>query len=252
MPFQVPGTELPAPVPTIEEILITMFQQDRHLTATPDPGHLVTRVGDHFVAKFGRGMSFLEGNTMLFLAQVTTISVPKVYAMFSEHGCDVILMEYIEGRTLGSALWSGWSSMQKQRFAVVLWGYYGQMQGLPAPGYYGGVGRQPFSHDGFRRCNPSDPADRLGPFDSATQYISALARRMPTDEDEIKAARFSMSSIRHIQPREDRIAQLGESFFGPGPLHFTHGDLCNEHILVTEGLNGPTVYLLDFECAGWH
>lgn len=94
LPYFAPPDQLPAPLPTVAEILastqfMTKFQGDRH----PN----VVRVGEHFVVKFGPQIRLQEGENMLFVQQATSLSVPKVYALFHDEatGNNFIVQEYV-------------------------------------------------------------------------------------------------------------------------------------------------------------
>ena len=78
LPYFTPAELLPAPLPTVAEILastkcLSSFYENP-----------VFRVGDHYAVKFGGRVKLQEGENMLFIQQSTSIPVPKVYALFHD------------------------------------------------------------------------------------------------------------------------------------------------------------------------
>ncbi|RAK85510.1 hypothetical protein BO79DRAFT_231441 [Aspergillus costaricaensis CBS 115574] len=70
--------DIPCPLPTTSEI-----------DAAPDisleyGGRRIVEIGDHLVAKFGKGVDLIEGENMLFVQENTSIRVPRVYALYSD------------------------------------------------------------------------------------------------------------------------------------------------------------------------
>jgi hypothetical protein len=104
---------LPAPLPTAKEIE----------SATQTFGHTASRkvvgVGAHFVVKYEVQVDSLEGKTMFFLAQSTSVSVPRVYALYQNptKKTTYIIMERIQGRTLAGE-WPFLNSPSKKAISI--------------------------------------------------------------------------------------------------------------------------------------
>ncbi|KAK4041107.1 kinase-like domain-containing protein [Parachaetomium inaequale] len=96
LPYFAPAEVLPAPLPTVAEILASTTR----LSAPYE--NPVFRVGDHFAVKFGSGANLQEGENQLFVQQSTSIPVPKVYALFYDEATktNFIVQEYIPGKSL--------------------------------------------------------------------------------------------------------------------------------------------------------
>src|SRR4051812_26474134 len=109
LPFFRNSSELPAPLPTKQEI---------HDSATILKGtetwatQKVVVVGQHFLVKYGSRTSQIEGDNYLFSmspssmrasSQNLRIPAPRLYAMWQElDGVMYIIMEFIPGDTLES------------------------------------------------------------------------------------------------------------------------------------------------------
>ncbi|KAK1762845.1 hypothetical protein QBC33DRAFT_563446 [Phialemonium atrogriseum] len=97
LPYFAPPDRLPAPLPTVAEIM----------AVTPPPElfprkHPVVRVGKHVMVKYGRGVRLQEGENMLFVQQSSNVPVPTLYALFhdEETGNNSIVQEYIPGQNM--------------------------------------------------------------------------------------------------------------------------------------------------------
>lgn len=84
LPYRVPDELLPAPLPSVAEILAAPKVGSHREGDVP-----IYRVGEHFAVKYsptdvhaGYDVSLQEGENMLFVQQSTNMPVPKLYAMF--------------------------------------------------------------------------------------------------------------------------------------------------------------------------
>lgn len=141
LPYFAPEETLPAPPPTVEDILAST---DRISASYETP---VYRVHDHFAVKYGKSAGALlqEGENMLFVEQSTSLlRIPKVYAVFSDKATenDFIVQEYISGQQLTSA-WRNLTATQKAAITSQLRPGLDELRSIPSPGYYGGIWRQP-------------------------------------------------------------------------------------------------------------
>lgn len=136
IPYFAPPGELPAPLPTFEEVLAGEDFISHELQTS------IVRVREHFAVKYERRTSVQEGLNMFFVAQSTSIPAPEVYAIYEQvHKgvkCCVIVMEYIAGKTLLSR-WRSLSMDQKRETAVTLRGYMDELRSLPSRSYYGSL-----------------------------------------------------------------------------------------------------------------
>lgn len=119
LPYYAPAESLPAPLPTVDEILKTPPEAFGN-----GLGRNIYRVREHFLVKYGScfgsetDISFQEGENMLFVQQSTNIPIPKLYAMFhdEETGLDFIIQEFIPGNCLGS-VWRKLDGDQRKAIA---------------------------------------------------------------------------------------------------------------------------------------
>jgi hypothetical protein len=97
-PYYADPATIPANLPTIDEIGAA---QDILKDTT---ARKVAAIGDHFVVKYGPQVDLLEGETMLFLQNSSSIPVPRVCALFQSPDNTVksIIMEHIHGQDLSS------------------------------------------------------------------------------------------------------------------------------------------------------
>ena len=137
LPYYAPVESLPAPLPTMDEIL-----DCEHFIGTSFPQYKQVRIRKHFYVKYGTNfLSLQEGENMLFIRESTSIPVPTVYALFEERGFKVLILEYIEGRDLREC-WGSLPIVGKETFTRQIRRYLQEMRAIPSPGYYGGIWKQ--------------------------------------------------------------------------------------------------------------
>ena len=143
IPFTADAALLPSPLPTTEAIRLS----GNVLKQTWD--RRIVRVGDHFVVKYGVGVSLNEGRTMRFIKQHSTVPIPEVYAIYSirtvgsQKPTSYIIMENVPGESLQS-LWSTLGDQAKTKITDQLRAHFMQLRHIPQQGYFGVVGRRPF------------------------------------------------------------------------------------------------------------
>ncbi|KAI1400540.1 kinase-like domain-containing protein [Hypoxylon fuscum] len=236
LPYFAPEEQLPAPLPTFEEI-VSSKDNLRYYDEFIHWRKLV-RVGEHFVAKFGcpRLVKLEEGENMLLVKNNTKVRVPTVYAIYQEPYkgcvCNFIVMEYIAGDKLEIQ-----DLMMGERLAVTmqLRAYLNELRSIPSPGYYGVPGREPIpvsekaSDAIFQRLAPPAPYyDPKAPFELFASFkeMWTFARSQfwrPSDESNV--AVFTHGALRPdniiIQPN-GTICLLGwkSALFGPAYLEY--------------------------------
>lgn len=104
-----PRDALPCDLPTRAEIECSdeiMCEQT---------GRRVVGVNAYFVVKYGLPADLHEGLVMLHIARNTSVSVPKVFALYQdpEDGKNFIIIERMQGSTLED-VWSSLSRVQKE------------------------------------------------------------------------------------------------------------------------------------------
>ena len=186
------------------------------------PRRKVFRLGD-VVIKFGLDVDVHEARTLRFIADSTSIPVPRVHdARIYDNGTTVIEMGYIEGTVIAEA-WMELSQEQKKEVA-------NQLRCLLLS-----LGEHKGSYIGGVEGGPAVDCRRLrvqgGPFGSEREFNA-----------------FLCSDIVSVAPSIFR-TMIEQSMGTEHEIVLTHGDLNPRNILVKDG---KIVALLDWETAGWY
>ncbi|KAI1303481.1 kinase-like domain-containing protein [Xylaria venustula] len=237
LPFFAPSHKLPGcPVPTLTEVLASTD----FLVPPPndtDKQMCCARVGAHFMAKYGKDVRSIEGETMLFVQQHTTIPVPEVYAIYTfgegKNTKTMIIMEFVQGITLEKFL----DAMMPHHVDMIkeaLREQVDQLRRIPAPNYYGTIGYRPF-YDWYQGY-------QYGPFDNLTDYISEAFDVIfpPYDAqpfDDLKA--YGMADFESAVNAHDH-----------GHPVFSHGDLHELNVIIRYDDGKPVI--IDWEDAGFY
>lgn len=236
LPYFAPAHLLPAPLPTVAEILAS----ERHLSTL---GAMVVVVGDHFVVKYGGAVHLQEGENMLFVRQSTSIPVPTVYALFNdqETGMNFIVQEYISGKPL-SSLWSSFGRPEKEALALQLRRHMAELRSIPSPGYYGGIWGQPTQDYTFKDPklvhDPHQDSAISGPHSTEEQWTDAMWRCL---ECKVNSPLRSTLQMRR---------RVYHAIFKGHKSVFTHADLDRRNILIRD--DNKTAVLIDWAYSGWY
>ncbi|RFU31023.1 hypothetical protein B7463_g5318, partial [Scytalidium lignicola] len=257
LPYFVPTSELPQPLPTNQEIHSSTEQY------MENGGRRLVRVGPYMI-KYGTGVNVIEGENMLFVNHKTTVPVPRVYAIYTTTEISIytktkeesayIVMEYLEGSTLGFE-WGLLSTQQKENISTQLREYMNQLRSIPSPGYYGSIGKR-----GLLDCifwtghDASAPLD--GPFDTEHALNEAMLNKYVYNNLPLAKAEFYRRAFPVV-------------LHGHTPV-FTHGDIQRNNIIIkrippatsvttsTEAQHSYSkddtfdVVIIDWENAGWY
>jgi hypothetical protein len=234
LPYFAPPDKLPAPLPTVAEILASEQRMSSVRLRGPHPG--VVRVGEHFIVKFGSDgrVPLREGENMLFVQQSTSLKLPTVYALFKDEatGLNFIIQEYIHGRVLGE-YWENADGSDKEAVATQLRKYWDELRSIPSPGYYGGVWRQPTTEDIVTcRIVPEVPA-----CETEEEWTEIMLQNAERSVSTGSSHRFAF--YRRV---------FHSIFRGHDPV-FTHGDPHPTNIIVRDD---KTVVLIDWANSGWY
>ncbi|KAF2137376.1 uncharacterized protein K452DRAFT_235979 [Aplosporella prunicola CBS 121167] len=202
-------------------VLIALLKRFR-----PRKGNVLMLSGK-FCVKYGPHVCLAEASTMRFIAQKTSIPVPKVYCAFKRGDWTYIVMEKISGDMIGQ----GWVQRSEESKASILFELkrlVQEMRDIPASG--------PGVHnvDGGPLFDPRlpGPSLRIGPFESIQAFHQHLRGGLHPDPN--------------LDPKVNELIELQD---GPWPPpNFTHGDLSSLNILSQED---KIVGIIDWETAGW-
>ena len=233
--FEIPfyATDLPCPLPT-----------DAEIENAPDisleyGGRRIVGVGLHFVVKFGPGVNLLEVENMLFIRENTNISVPRIFALYSnpESGKNYIVVERIIGHTLLSA-WPQLELSEKKSIVNTLQKYFEELRQLPSPKYFGSFGKRHLLDEILWTCDP-DPSIN-GPFDSEEEL------------NEVMIQKYIYNGGPHY--RAEYFRYCFPLIFKGHEATFTHGDFQRKNIIIRDegraDYQSPSVVIIDWEKAG--
>lgn len=245
IPYFAPAETLPAPLPTMDEIL------DCDVVLRRLENGCTKRVGKHYVAKYssgvrragltrGKSMLLQEGENMLFIKQATSIPVPTVYALYRDRGFQVIVMEYVEGKTL-KELWPKMPLVGKETFTRQIRRYLDELKAIASPGYYGGIWEQGILDPLLTQRNVISPVH------------ASVGKPCRTESDwcEMMIKTEELQGNKRLHYHQEWINQKFRAMFSEGhPPVFTHGEIVNRSNLKLrpDGVVVP----LDWSAAGWY
>jgi serine/threonine protein kinase len=231
LPFYAPAEDLPAKLPTKEDV----DSSKEFLSGQYAVGKRVVGIGSHFIVKYGPQVDLVEGQTMILIKHETSLSVPKVYALFqdTEGINNYIIMERVKGDVL-NVKWPSLSPAQKQAVASQLKASFEELRKLPSPGGYCRLGRMPLRDDIFAIGN-AHPGSVVGPFDIEAEFTDALIKQY-ADSD-------------YLAAKPDYYRRSLPTIFKDHPPTFTHGDIQKKNILIDP--NSEHITIIDWEFAGW-
>ncbi|KAI1350865.1 kinase-like domain-containing protein [Xylaria sp. FL0043] len=232
LPYTAPA--LPAELPTTEEVLSSTQMLKKPMDWGPiEKAVWVVRVGTHFLAKYGPDVRETEGQTMLFVKENTNIPIPEVYAMykFKHEGktYTMIIMEFVEGVRLDTYLKKA-GRRQLDMTSAHLKAQVDELRSIPAPNYYGSVGRKPLYH-----CRG---AQEYGPYNTITEYIDGYLEVGIVPRDIYADLVKEFTSI---------LCRTATNAKHAHPV-FTHGDLHELNVIVRPD---GTPVMIDYEQAGF-
>ncbi|ESZ95444.1 phosphotransferase enzyme family protein [Sclerotinia borealis F-4128] len=245
-PYFRPAEELPAPLPTISEILASNdIIKGTDTWAT----RKVVRISEHFVVKYGKSNDAIEGQNLLFLEQNGFQTfVPKLYAMWKEKdGTLFLVMECLRGDTL-ETLWPTLQEADKDRILKKTASIFTQIRDLPHKGLFGSVDECHMPHHLF--WWPDFPPNISGLFANERAAIQGLLAKS-RENAKMNGRQPYFADIFEEQLLKGLVMDNSRA-----PV-FTHPDLQKKNILVeiTEGDNDERdfhVSLIDWESAGWY
>ena len=170
-----------------------------------------------------------EASTLEFVAERTSVPVPRVYCAFSHKGSSYMVMERIKGDMLGRT-WSSRSVESRAKILSQLKSMVAEMRSvLPQPGQ----GVSNIDGGPIWDCRIPGVSMFHGPFRTVSEFHRHLRGGFEYHPD-------------HFQDMNTLIS-LQDRCWGDPVL--THGDLSSLNILVHED---QVVGIIDWETAGWY
>jgi hypothetical protein len=184
----------------------------------------------NWVIKCSRLLEFSEAHTLKFLAEETSIPVPRIKATYSSKtGVKYIVMEYIPGKPL-SQVWGNLASEEKDAVLLELKSYMDEVRRIkpPRPGVVAAVDYSPCNDDRIS-------ATPFGPFDSHDDFHLFL--------------RWGINNEEHSLPAIGEIVRAHKSDrWKQYRTVLTHGDLAPRNIIMRDK---KIVGIVDWETSGW-
>ncbi|KAF2793677.1 kinase-like protein [Melanomma pulvis-pyrius CBS 109.77] len=239
LPYYANPATIPAKLPTIEEIGAAQeILSDKLATK-------VVAIGDHFVVKYGPQLDLLEGETMLFLQNCSSVPVPRTYALFSNNEIKYIVMERIKGQDL-SLIWAKLDNAAKETLAIKLRSIFTEMRQLTSPGGYCSVGHRGLLDGIFWMSDPSHTF--AGPFETESDLNKAMIAKYVGD-----------GLSKH---KADYYARTFKEVLQNHPPVFTHADFQKKNVMITskpstdqvgkQPYSEMEVVIIDWEFSGWY
>ncbi|KAL7270060.1 hypothetical protein RUND412_007245 [Rhizina undulata] len=190
----------------------------------------VLRLTSNLFVKYGRLIDLSEASAMQYVAQHTSIPVPRVVCAFeSRAGIKYILMTAIKGERL-DLVWHQLSEAEKREYLTQLRGYVSELRNIvplwtQEGGRVGGVGDS--------QCrDPCVDAHGFGPFQDHEAFHSFL-------RGEFDDACENADLQKVINGQRERTYRSV----------LTHGDLAPRNVIVS---NRKISGIIDWETAGWY
>ncbi|KAI1120107.1 kinase-like domain-containing protein [Nemania abortiva] len=197
---------------------------------------LCVPISKHKIVKTGRRVHLTEAATMRYLAEKTTIPLPKVYCSFLHKNMAYVVMERVQGEHLATA-WENLSEKSREDVYAQLRSIFQELHSLtppPGTGVESCVGGSLFDS----RIPRGDP--RFGPFKTIQDFHYWLRHD------------FELDALKDREKDQDwhDTADMIRQQDGPWPPpKFAHGDINPSNILVRDG---KVVSIIDWEFSGWY
>ncbi len=178
--------------------------------------------------KYGPFQHLAEAATMQFVAEHTSIPVPKVYCAFKHKNWTYIVMERVGGQMVGY----NWPSRPRESKKKILSQHKAMITELRTISPPSDVGVANVDGGSLYDFRIPGSSPRFGPFKTVADFHRHLRNGFEAHPDHF--------------PEVSELISLHEQSF---PIRFTHSDLSSMNILVQ---GDKVVAILDWETAGWY
>ncbi|KAI4145800.1 MAG: hypothetical protein LQ341_002261 [Variospora aurantia] len=235
-------SQSPIDVPQAKPINDTWWRRNFYLLAIKLTRTFTKRSGGGVLDLLGRRacvkchpwLTLANAATLRFIAQHTSIPVPKVYCAFEHKGRVYVVMEFIRAPMVAQ----GWRSRSPESRAKIhqqLRRMIDELRSIPSPKHLGVA-----NVAGGPLFDPRLPGKSLtfGPFKDTAEFH--LHIREGWDQERCSTLALD---------RQGEIQELIKQHEGSWPLRFTHGDLSSLNILAR---GDEVVGIVDWDTAGWY
>ncbi|EGX48746.1 hypothetical protein AOL_s00079g385 [Orbilia oligospora ATCC 24927] len=207
--------------------VLTAEELERAINLLPDIG-TVKKIDDNTILKVG-SYRLSEAATMQYIAENTTIPVPKVYGSYKDEKTQKthLVMEYIEGDCLED-VWEDFGLEKKEDIISQLKRILDELRSLEGT-FIGCV-----DHTHCEDVLFSETETPRGPYSSEEEFSQGIIDTLLEKE----ATAF---------PR--LVCEMVQDILKGHKIVLTHGDFLPRNILVKDG---KVVAILDWEMAGWY
>ncbi|KAF2755432.1 phosphotransferase enzyme family protein [Pseudovirgaria hyperparasitica] len=201
-------------------------------------GTQLAKMSPSILVKYGTHVSLIEAKNMLYVAEKTSIPIPKLFAAYAYGPLDrdvddfgsvydtYLFMEFIEGEDLGKS-WAKYTSAEKQMISTDLKKHMTELRSLPAPNYIGSVHEGPVTDIMLEWSTTI-----RGPFKSEQDFNKTIVDT------------FITKSKGQIGPYIRGMVNAYKH-----GIVFTHGDLRPDNIIAK---NGRVAAIIDWQMSGWY
>ncbi len=224
---------------TINDTVVRRFLT---LLALNTVGHLsryrgpCVPVSKHLIIKRGLLVHLTEAATLKYLAEKTSLPVPRVHCAFVHKKRAFIVMERMPGITVAQA-WDSWSDEDREVFFDQMRAMFQELRALPPPPDGGISSCVGGSLSDFRlpRAWP-----RFGPFKTTQDFHLWLREELRPEDHPNRKEDQDWLDIKDMVAKQDGAWE---------PPVFTHCDLNPSNILVC---GNRVTGIIDWEFAGWY
>ncbi|KAI9747698.1 MAG: hypothetical protein M4579_007411 [Chaenotheca gracillima] len=208
---------------------VTTAQLAAGRNIAPDAAATITQIDDSTVVKSGNSVRLAEAATMRYVAQHTTVPVPRVHHSYQDSTSSKvhIVMDYVSGDTL-EEVWPKLQEDEKSRILDQLQDILRQLRSLKGS-FIGSIDGSFCEDVLFSEC-----ADPVGPFESEKAFSAGMIAALQEKDQNIWV---------------DLVSRMIESTMHGHEIVLTHGDFLPRNILIQ---GDKVVAILDWEMAGWY
>lgn len=193
-------------------------------------------ISKHRIVKTGPFVHLTEAATMKFVAENTSLPVPKVYCSFVRKNRAYIVMERIRGEEIPKS-WKNLSDKSRQNIFAQLKHMLQELRAIKPPP---DTGVESCTGGSLRDSRIPRALPRLGPFKTIQDFHLWLREYLHPSEVQDRENDQDWQDIKDMASKQD----------GPWPPPvFTHGDLNPFNILVRDD---NVVGIVDWEFSGWY